>query len=47
MCVIDNFVGEYSQHIKKLTKEKIIAECALFYKEKQPELRDNNDCPIL
>ena len=47
MCVIDNFLGVYSQHIKKLTREKFIAECEFFYKEKQSEQRDNNDCPIL
>ena len=27
MCVIDNFLGVYSPYIKKLTREKFIAEC--------------------
>ena len=43
MCVIDNFMGVYGDLIKKLTREKLIAECRHFYKQHDPEpLRDNN-----
>ena len=47
MCVIDNFLAVYSPLIKKLTREKIISECRYYYKEKQSEQRDKNDCIML
>ena len=36
-------IGMISCNNKKLTEEKFISECKYFYKEKQSELRDNND----
>ena len=43
MCVLDNFMGVYGPLMKKLTREKLIAECRHFYKQHDPEpIRDNN-----
>ena len=46
MCVFDNFLGVYSQYIKKLTREKLIELCREFFNTPQI-LRDCNNIPIL
>ena len=44
MCVFDNFLGVYSSHIKKLTREKLKELCRQFFNKPQ---RDENGIPIL